>query len=291
MQFENKIPDEVQTLYSDAHFKTQILDKVRHVWCKHHNFNIPNKDRIPLTFVNMMVLRFLSFLKLFDGVKIPSCERDILVVDTESAFTLLRGIYEQTIVFRNLFIYPENDNERMILLNLWKIKGLLNRQNLDNLPHEFSEKVRQETDEIAELKQEIKNLPVQVINKSGIKAIQQYLNRNNGRDTLFAGYMFKKEGAVITGGDSISFTKAPKDILHCEELNVVLYRLLSLHSHPSYISVLQFQEIKPTCEYWEYAILLLRGLCLMMNIFISDFCTLERLKVEVMNDSIRVFKI
>lgn len=290
MQFENQIPDEVQALYSDAHFKVQILDKVRLVWCKHNIFNIPNNDRIPLTFVNMMVLRALSLLKLFEGVKIPSCEDDFLVVDTESSFTLLRGIYEQTIVFRNLFVYPENDVERMILLNLWKIKGLLNRQNLDNLPQEYNGKVNREAHEIAILKQEINSLPEQVINQSGIKAIKQSLNRNNGRDTLFAGYMFKKDGAVITGGDSISFTKAPKDFLHCEELNVVLYRLLSLHSHPSYISVLQFQEVKPTSVYWEYAILLLKGLRLMIDIFISDFCTLESLKVDVMNDEIRVFK-
>ena len=119
MHIENQIPNEVQSLYSDAYYKVQILDKTRLVWCKHIHFNVSDSDKLPLTLVNMMVLKALSLLKLFDGIKIPSCEEDILVVDTESAFTLFRGIYEQTIVFRNLFVYPETDAEKMILLNLW----------------------------------------------------------------------------------------------------------------------------------------------------------------------------
>lgn len=290
MYIENQIPVEVQSLYSDANYKVQILDKTRLVWCKHIHFNISDSDRLPLTLVNMMVLKALSLLKLFEGVKIPSCKEDILVVDTESAITLLRGIYEQTIIFRNLFVYPETDTEKMILLNLWKIKGLLNRQNLDNLPQEYSGRVRREADEIAELKREIKSLPEQVISQSGIKAIDKYLNKYDGKDTLFAGYMFKKDGSVINGGEAISFTKAPKEFLHCDELDVVLYRLLSLHSHSSYLSVLQFQEVRQLNDYWDYATLILRGLCYLMDIYISDFCIYNNLKVEIISDEIRVYK-
>ena len=105
MQTEYQIPNEVQTLYSGAHRKVEILDKVRSVWCNHTNFDLLVSDRLPITIVNMMVLRALSLLKLFEGVKVPSCKEDILVVDLESAFTLLRGIYEQTIVFRNILGY------------------------------------------------------------------------------------------------------------------------------------------------------------------------------------------
>ena len=238
----------------------------------------------------MMVLRALSFLKLFEGVKVPSCKEDILVVDLESAFTLLRSIYEQTIVFRNLFVYPETDAEKMILLNLWKIKGLLNRQNLDNMPQEYNEKGKREADDISKLKREIKSLSEEVITLSGIKAIDNYLNKYDGKDTLFSGYMFKKEGSVINGGKPISFTIAPKEFFHCDELDIVLYRLLSLHSHPSYISILQFQEVRPTHDYWDYAILLLRGLCLMMDIFISDFCKYYNLEVNVVSNEIQVFQ-
>ena len=289
MQIENQIPNKVHTLYSDAHRKVEILDKVRSVWCNHINYDSLVSDRLPLTIVNMMVLRALSLLKLFEGVKVPSCKEDILVVDVESAFTLLRGIYEQTIVFHNLFVYPETDEEKKILLNLWKIKGLLNRQNLKNMPQEFEEKVKREADEISMLKSEIRELSEQVLSPSGYKAIEDYIEKCKG--TLFSGYIFHKDGALINGGESISFTRAPKVFLHCDELNVVLYRLLSLHSHPSYISVVQFQEVRPTNDYWEYAILLLRGFCLMMDFFISDFCLYENLKVDVVSDEIRVYKI
>jgi hypothetical protein len=288
MQTGNQIPNEVQTLYNDAHRKVEILDKVRSVWCNHINYDSLVSDRLPLTIVNMMVLRALSLLKLFEGVKVPSCKEDILVIDVESAFTLLRGIYEQTIVFHNLFVYPETEEEKKILLNLWKIKGLLNRQNLNNMPQEYKEKVKREADEISVLKREIQELPEHVISPSGYNAIENYLKKF--KDTLFSGYIFKKDGAVINGGEPVSFTRAPKEFLHCEELNIVLYRLLSLHSHPSYISVLQFQEVRPTNDYWDYAILLLRGLCLMMDIFISDFCLYENLKVDVVSDEIRVYK-
>lgn len=290
MLIENQIPDEVQSLYSDANYKAQILDKTRYVWCKHIHYNVSESDRLPLTFVNMMVLKALSLLKLFEGVKIPSCGEDVLVVDTESAITLLRGIYEQTIIFRNLFVYPATDVEKMILLNLWKIKGLRNRQNLENMPRNYGKLVERDADEISKLKKAILDLPEQVINQSGIKAIEKYLNKYHGTDTLFAGYMFEKDGSTIKGGHSISFTEAPKEFLHCDELNVVLYRLLSLHSHSSYLSVLQFQEVRQLNDYWDYATLILRGLCLMMDIFISDFCTLECLKVDIVNNEIRVYK-
>ena len=286
MQIENQIPHEVQTLYSDARRKVEILDKVRSVWCNHINYDSLVSDRLPLTIVNMMVLRALSLLKLFEGVKVPSCKEDILVVDVESAFTLLRGIYEQIIVFHNLFVYPETDEEKKILLNLWKIKGLLNRQNLKKMPQEYEEKVKREAYEISMLKSEIRELSEQVLSPSGYKAIEDYLDKG----TLFSGFIFRKDGTVINGGDSISFTRAPKEFLHCEELNVVLYRLLSLHSHPSYISVLQFQEIRPTNDYWDYAILLLRGFCLMMDIFISDFCKYNNIEISVVSNEIRVFQ-
>ena len=290
MLIENQIPDEVQSLYSDANYKAQILDKTRYVWCKHIHYNVSESDRLPLTFVNMMVLKALSLLKLFEGVKIPSCGEDVLVVDTESAITLLRGIYEQTIIFRNLFVYPATDVEKMILLNLWKIKGLRNRQNLENMPRNYGKLVERDADEISKLKKAILDLPEQVINHSGIKAIEKYLDKFQGTDTLFAGYMFEKDGSTIKGGHSISFTEAPKEFLHCDELNVVLYRLLSLHSHSSYLSVLQFQEVRQLNDYWDYATLILRGLFLMMDIFISDFCTLECLKVDIVNNEIRVYK-
>ena len=158
------------------------------------------------------------------------------------------------------------------------------------MPQEYCEKVEKETEEILQLKKEIQDLPEQVINQLGIQAIDRFLNKFDGKDTLFAGYMFQKEGTVINGGKSISFAKAPKEFLHCDELDTVLYRLLSLHSHPSYISVLQFQEVRLTNDYWDYSILLLRGLCLMMDIFISDFCLHENLKVDVISDEIRVYK-
>ena len=290
MLIENQIPDEVQSLYSDANYKAQILDKTRYVWCKHIHYNVSESDRLPLTFVNMMVLKALSLLKLFEGVKIPSCGEDVLVVDTESAITLLRGIYEQTIIFRNLFVYPATDVEKMILLNLWKIKGLRNRQNLENMPRNYGKLVERDAEEISKLKKAILDLPEQVINQSGIKAIEKYLNKYHGIDTLFAGYMFEKDGSTIKGGHSISFTEAPKEFLHCDELNVVLYRLLSLHSHSSYLSVLQFQEVRQLNDYWDYATLVLRGFCLMMDIFISDFCLYENLKVDVVSDEIRVYK-
>ena len=157
----------------------------------------------------MMVLKALSLLKLFEGVKIPSCEEDIFVVDTESAITLLRGIYEQTIIFRNLFVYPENDVEKKILLNLWKIKGLRNRQNIENMPRKYGKLVERDADEITKLKKAILDLPEQVISNSGIKAIERYLNKYHGTDTLFAGYMFEKDGFTIKGGHSLSFTEAP----------------------------------------------------------------------------------
>ena len=290
MLADNQIPDEVQALYSDAHRKVEILDKVRSVWCNHINYVSLVSDRLPLSIVNMMVLKALSLLELFEGVKVPSCKEDIYVVDTESAFTLLRGIYEQTIVFRNLFVYPETDEEKMILLNLWKIKGLRNRQNLENMPQEYKEKAKREADDIFRLKREIQELPEQVLSPSGYKAIEAYLDSSHRKSTLFSGYIFQRKGTVITGGNPISFTRAPKEFLHCDELDVVLYRLLSLHSHPSYISVLQFQEFRPTNDYWNYAILLLRGLCLMMDIIISDFCLYENLKVDVVSDEIRVYK-
>ena len=201
-----------------------------------------------------------------------------------------RGIYEQTIIFRNLFVYPETDVEKMILLNLWKIKGLLNRQDLKKMPEKYSEMVKREAEEISNLKREIYSLPEHVINRAGIKAIENFLKRYKGKDTLFTGYKFKKKGSVINGGEAISFTKAPKEFLHSDDLDVVLYRLLSLHSHSSYLSVLQFQEVRQLNEYWDYAILILRGLCYMMDIFISDFCVYEKLEVNVVSNKIQVYK-
>ena len=64
---------------------------------------------------------------------------------------------------------PDTDEERRLLLNLWIIRGLYNRQKCDYTPNRFQEKQEKEQKDIQKLKDEIRNLATNLQMSEGAK--------------------------------------------------------------------------------------------------------------------------
>ena len=59
---------------------------------------------------------------------------DLRIPDIPSMAAIVRSMYELEFVFHNLFVEQPTEAERNVILYLWEIKGLNNRQGLQLVP-------------------------------------------------------------------------------------------------------------------------------------------------------------
>lgn len=104
----------------------------------------------------MIICKINSLLLLSNGISIVPNKENFKIVDPTSMIAVWRSVYETICVFRNIFIMTDDEAERNILLNLWKIRGLNNRQEMHNIPDRYKQRQVREKQEIENLKEEIR---------------------------------------------------------------------------------------------------------------------------------------
>lgn len=228
------------------------------------------KDAIAQCMMQMLICKIQSLLVLSEGVSVSSI--NIKVVDPISMIAIWRTLYEMTFIFHNIYIMPDSDKEHEILLYLWQIRGLNNRQinGISNYLYE-KDKEKQQTElrEIVALKDRISEIVEELNLIDQVK--EQIENALKKDSSMISGFKFNKKDGKIIGFERINFADSYKYLFSDPRL-CVLYNFMSMHSHPSYLTVLQFGQLFNNNENVRFIKTILTGVCKLSSIFFFDFC-------------------
>lgn len=139
--------------------------------------------------LQMGLLRSRTILNLSKGQCILK-NSNLLIQDIPSILSVIRSFYELCFTFHNIFITQQSDVEREIVLSIWKIRGLQNRQGLNSVPKGYKEKEAKEKNDIENLKNKVAELLVQL--KVPDNVINDCKGILNYKGTSLKGYCFVK---------------------------------------------------------------------------------------------------
>lgn len=207
------------------------------------------------------------------GVVITPTQKGI-IPDPSTIYPVLRSMYELLFLFRCIFIFSRNDQERDLLLNLWKIKG---NNNLTQIPDaildEESVNKREsacEENEVArrEVRRRIAEL---IMPQSAKNKIENIIDPTNNYPTL-KGFMLEhcEQSDDISGFSALSFSDETMGAKLSGDKYI--YSHYSAHSHPSYLGVKHFEEMYPNEEEDKYVQEILVHACKYLDRFMKDFC-------------------
>ena len=246
-----------------------IIWIIQRKWREEHSEQMDVNDAMSHCMLQMMMTKLRSLQVLAKGLPVlPNNPSSTIIMDIPSMASIVRGIYEMAFIYHNIFISTENEQERDILLTLWKIRGFNNRQNL-NPPEETN--IRKEEDEktyIDKLRHEI----VLVLDKINIlqsarRTIEKAANKDNSN---ICGYKFEKKDSVIVSFKNIPFSDC--EALFSHKYFNALYPYFSSQSHPSYLGVLQFGQMFNAEVDKDMAKTIIVSACICASKFTKDFC-------------------
>lgn len=230
---------------------------------------ISEADAIAQCILQIMTCKIQSFLKLSEGITVIPQNKSFMVLDIPSLIAIIRSMYELVFVFHNLYAEQESEEEKKIILYLWKIRGLNNRQGLSNVPEEYRNQEEFERMQIEKLREKIRNI-VNELNVS-VEVKQQIENVIKSSSTNIKGYKFEKDndGKIVRFKDFRMEDNADGLLSLDEYINV--YRLWSVHTHPSYLGVLQFGRMYNQGSEKQFLSTLLITTCKLACRMIKDF--------------------
>lgn len=227
--------------------------------------------------LQMAICKTQSLLQLSGGISIVPNKKDVKLYDPTSMIAILRSLYELVFAFRNIYIMTKTEEERQILLNIWKICGLNNQQKVKSFPEEafqkYHEKQKRGAKDIEKMKQEILSiLSTMDITGSARKEIKALLKEIvKKKDSSIKGYIFERTGSCIISLKQISLTKSPEHIYKTSQLGI-MYTFFSMYTHPSYLSMLQFGQMYNNGQYKKLLKDVLTSACILNAHLIQDFC-------------------
>lgn len=267
----SQIETEISKLKTCVKDISESMFNIFYPWRKNTNpQNVTEDKAIAQCIFQMVMCKTHSIISLSEGISIIPNNENFKLIDANSIYSVLRSLYETIFIFRNIFIMPDTDEERRLLLNLWIIRGLYNRQKCDYTPNRFQEKQEKEQKDIQKLKDEIRHLATNLQMSEGAK--KQVEHALNKETTMLKEYRFKKDAnGIIVSMETISFEDSPS-VLWENIKYKKLYTLMSLKSHPSYLGTLQFGQMYNDGFILNELKFVLESCCIFASIFISDFC-------------------
>jgi hypothetical protein len=176
--------------------------------------------------------------------------------------TLTRSVYEHLVMFYFLYVHPKSAEERSVVWNYWKINS---KKNLLDYSPEGSGLMREEQEEaqqeIEELRREIFSTQIGVQCR---KKLDEWTGI--GKPTQNGCIEFYRyQGRMDVR--RVSYSQGWKYLFDKEEMTL-LYRHLSIHCHPIYNGLLQYQSQAQSDEGYD-------GLPLYLSsCFLSYLCRL-----------------
>lgn len=201
---------------------------------------IYESDAIAQCILQMVVCKNRTLHVMCDGIKVKPENDTNRILDIPSMLSILRSLYEMVFVFHNIYAEQETEEERNIVLYLWEIRGLNNRQNLPFVPSSFKRKEEDEKKQIEDLKRNIGRIAVNLNLSDKLKG--QLTKVMTSKSVDIKGYRFKKdcESNSIIAFEGYRYEEGAEALL---KTDAPTYRFLSLHGHPSYLGVLQFGQM------------------------------------------------
>lgn len=207
-----------------------------------------------------------SFLLLLDGISYSKgfCHLN-KIVDFTTLFAIARRIYESLIAFELLFVIPKTPDQQIIVYNLFVAHTLSERlRNLDEEFHkETPERIEEERKGFADCKKNIEETKLyKTLNKQTKHVILNAIGKKFR-------YLFKEDNTM----EFIEYDKAHRLLNVKEGIFDSIYSHLSLHGHPSYLSLIKFHEsFKPDSRQdLHMAYFATQSILSFMSIFIIDY--------------------
>ena len=213
------------------------------LWRKYNMKHLTEVENISQCQLQMMLLRVKSLRQMMNGVPLyldkPEARK---VLDIASMASVVRGIYETAFIYHNIFISADSEDERDLLICIWRIRGFNNTQGVP-APEGMENLQRLDAESIA-------------IYKRKANEIASRLNISEKARRLLDG--------IINDEDSN---------LRGYKMYDNLYSYMSLFSHPSFLGMKHFADMFNNGKDRGNAENLIKTTCICASKFISDFCT------------------
>lgn len=195
------------------------------------------EEAISQCMLQMGCEKMMSLVTLINnGYNILNNQSFLNLNSISSFYPIVRSLYELMMIHHALFVNPKTQEEASTLLNLWKIKGYMLRTKYENPT--YYKQIKNDKKRIDSIKKRIKETELYKTCK------KQF---DHAFDTDKVGYF-----EIVTKTDKQFFTNIPfgnktlfkrvfKDLYESKLIeDDLVYNYLSLNSHPTYISVMQF---------------------------------------------------
>ena len=205
-------------------------------------------EMISLTMLHMGCDKMMSIISLLNnGIEMNIKSEMLFKESLFSPFSIARSLYELMLIHHSLFVNTKSKEEMEIFIDLWKIKGYTQREKC------YDETFFKRNPALAKQVIEQKERDKESINKLVLKVKESSIY-NDCKDQFDHAFKTDKLGyfeikrnnakvslSTIPFGDKNLFCRIYKDMEGLADINNdLVYNYLSLNSHPSYISVLQF---------------------------------------------------
>lgn len=246
-------------------------------WWNTHHQPWDEVDSIIQCMMQMMAFKIRSLEVALEGMPlIPDGKKQTLHIDITTVAAIVRGIYEMAFIYHNVFISTDNELERDILLNIWKIKGYVNRNEIP-IPDEMKGEKLNNEERIEALKRNIRSILHRMdITDNAINKIENVIEKPS---SIIKGFRFIKNDNKIIGFKSIGLSDSHTFLGN--ESYKGTYTFLSYQSHPSYLSVEQFGNVTNPKQYGEDMFHFSLLACQCAARFTNDAC-------KVLTDGIKI---
>ena len=230
--------------------------------------DISESDAIAQCILQIIVCKIRSLLDMSNGINVRPEKDTIRILDIPSLISVLRSLYEMAFVFHNIYAEQETKEERDIVLYIWAIRGLNNRQNMPIIPLAFKEKAENEKKQIEDLKNRIISIVTNLDMSDEIR--KQLINVASMKTVEIKGYRFRKdsENNRIIAFEDYRYEEGAEALLRTD---APTYRFLSIHGHPPYLGVLQFGQLFANDTDKEFFRTILTCACKLSSTIVVDF--------------------
>lgn len=219
----------------------------------------------------MMVWKAKTILLLSNGIKILPTQKEI-IANPSNMYPVLRSMYEMLFLFRCIYISSRNDDERELLLKIWKIRGNNNLKQIpkDELDDELRNKKENAKQENKTLISDIHNLESKLsLSPSIIGAIELCINNST---PALKGFKFEHCDNCDAIIDFCEMNFSDKEMNRDLSGASYSYTQLSAQSHPSFIGVKDFADTYNKREEIDATKRILEQTLRFLHLFINDFC-------------------
>lgn len=267
MSRDNKM-DQLKLLVSEM---SETMFHIYIDWYSTFNRPLTECENMAINIYKMMVWKAKTILMLSNGIGILPTQKEI-IANPSNMYPVLRSMYEMLFLFRCIYSSSRDDDERELLLKIWKMRGNNNLKQIpkDELDDELRNKKENAKHENKTLLRDIHNLENKLsLSPSIIGAIELCINNST---PALKGFKFEHcdNCNAIIDFREMNFSD--------KEFNRVLagasyrYTQFSAHSHPSFIGVKSFEDTYYKKEEIRATNTILEQTIRFLLLFLNEFC-------------------